>query len=62
MGDMIPNAEILSLINPLGLINRAEFFWKQYLPKVILAVLAVILIVIAYKLNSIRDIDQGIIP
>ena len=61
VGDM--NLEILSLINPLGLPMRSQFFVHNYVwPQIIMLAAAVIIFAIAYKLNTMRDIDQGFIP
>jgi len=56
------SGETLSLISPLGLIQRPQFFVESKLLPV-LVVLAETLVVaaIAYALNAVRDIDQGYI-
>ena len=57
------NAEWLSLISPLGLVMRAQVYVGNYVwPILILLAIAVIITTVAYKLNSLRDIDQGFIP
>jgi len=57
------NAEWLSLISPLGLVMRAQVYVGNYIwPIVILLAIAVVITAVAYKLNSMRDIDQGFIP
>jgi len=58
-GDM----EILSLISPLGLVCRVQayagdFWW----PIFAMIGVAVVIATLAFYLNSIRDIDQGLIP
>jgi ABC-2 type transport system permease protein len=56
-------SEILSLISPMGLAQRSQVFVKNHwLPSVIILLEAVLISVIAYALNSVRDIDQGFIP
>jgi ABC-2 type transport system permease protein len=55
--------EILSLISPLGLAQRARVYAEnELLPIFALLIIAVALSAIAYKLNSVRDLGQGIIP
>ena len=57
------NAEWLSLVSPLGLVLRAQVYVGNYIwPIFILFAIAVIITVAAFKLNSIRDIDQGFMP
>ena len=53
----------LSCISPLGLAQRSQVYVENHLwPTVILLVEAIVLTAVAYKLNSIRDTDQGFIP
>jgi len=60
-GDL--NAEVLSLISPLGLITRTEAAVNNnWWPVFILTGAAFLLFVKAFWLNSIRDMDQGFIP
>lgn len=60
-GDM--NSEVLSCISPMGLAQRSQVYVENHwLPVVILLLESVVLAAIAYKLNSIRDLDQGFIP
>jgi len=57
------NAEILSLISPLGLILRTQAYVADYWwPVFIVLGTAIIVAVAAFYFNSIRDIGQGIIP
>jgi len=57
------NAEWLSLISPLGLVLRAQVYVGNYIwPILILLVVAAAITAVAFRLNSIRDIDQGFIP
>ena len=54
--------EMLSLISPLGLILRIQaFVQNNWYPVIIVFVLSVLVSVLAYYLNSLRDIDQGFI-
>ncbi|MCL1987304.1 MAG: hypothetical protein FWG64_04965 [Firmicutes bacterium] len=56
-------AEILSLLSPLGLAQRSQFFVNNHiLPQIIMLLVADALFLTAYKLNTMRDIDQGFIP
>jgi len=55
----------LSVISPLGLINRAAPYaagYESWIPVWITLGVAIVIAAIAYRLNSMRDIDQGIIP
>ena len=62
-GDMNPDLEILSLVSPLGLVLRAQpYMANHWWPIFIMLGTAVIIALIAYRLNYSRDIDQGIIP
>jgi len=62
-GDMNPDLEILSRISPLGLVLRTQAFAGNYWwPILILLITAVAVAAVAYRLNYIRDIDQGIVP
>jgi ABC-2 type transport system permease protein len=57
------NAEWLSLVNPLGLAQRAKVFVdNDPLPVIALLIAAAGIALLAYKLNSIRDMGQGFIP
>lgn len=61
-GDMGGN-EILSCISPLGLILRAQaYIENQWWPVLVLLLAGAIIFAAAYKLNSLRDLDQGFIP
>ena len=56
-------AEVLSLISPLGLAQRSQFFVGNHiLPQIVMLIVADVLFLAAYKLNTMRDIDQGFIP
>jgi len=60
-GDL--RSEALSLISPLGLIQRTQVFVENNWWPVIVVLLEVVVIsVAACMLNSIRDVDQGFIP
>ena len=60
-GDM--GNEILSLISPLGFPLRAQVFVGNYLwPVIVMILIALFITAVAYKLNSMRDLDQGFIP
>ena len=62
-GDVNADLEILSLISPLGLVMRAQVYVGNYIwPILVLLAIAAVITAIAYKLNSMRDIDQGFIP
>ena len=62
-GDMNPDLEILSRISPLGLVLRTQTYAGNYWwPIWILLAITVAVAVVAYRLNHMRDIDQGIIP
>lgn len=61
IGDI--NSETVSLICPLGLIQRSQIYVENHWwPVPILLLETVGVTAIAYALNSIRDIDQGFIP
>lgn len=60
-GDM--NNEVLSCISPLGLAQRSQVYVEnQWWPVLILLLECVIITAVAFKLNSMRDLDQGFIP
>jgi len=60
-GDMY-NSDLLACISPLGLAQRSQIYVKDHWwPALILLIEAAVIFVIAYKLNSIRDLDQGFI-
>jgi ABC-2 type transport system permease protein len=62
-GDMNPDLEWLSLISPLGLVLRTKaYVGNHWWPIAILLITAGVFSALAFKVNSIRDIDQGIIP
>lgn len=57
-GDM--GTEVLSYISPMGLIQRAQVFVKNiWWPVFAVLALTLLLVLIAYALNRVRDIDQG---
>ena len=63
IGDVSAEAEVLSLISPIGLISRSQTFVENYWwPVPILLVTALALTFIAYRFNVARDIDQGLLP
>ena len=56
------NTEILSLISPLGLAQRSQVFVENNpLPLIALLIIATAISLLAYKLNSVRDMGQGFI-
>ena len=60
VGDI--RSEALALISPMGLILRSQVFVENnVLPSIIVFIEAVVVAAVAYKLNSIRDIEQGFI-
>ncbi|MCL2222046.1 MAG: ABC transporter permease [Oscillospiraceae bacterium] len=60
IGDL--ESEVISLISPLGLIQRSQFFVENNIwPSIVLLSLTVVVTAAAYKLNSVRDIGQGFI-
>ncbi|MCL1872757.1 MAG: ABC transporter permease [Clostridiales bacterium] len=60
-GDM-NGSEILSCISPLGLILRAQaYIENHWWPVFVLLLAGAIISTAAYKLNSLRDLDQGFI-
>ncbi|MCL1834665.1 MAG: hypothetical protein FWG48_00755 [Oscillospiraceae bacterium] len=61
-GDM-QGSDALACISPLGLAQRSQIYVANNIwPVVVLLAEAVILAIIAYALNSVRDMDQGFIP
>ncbi|MCL2873445.1 MAG: ABC transporter permease [Defluviitaleaceae bacterium] len=57
------NAEILSLLSPLGLVQRSQFFIENnWLPTIVILIQAAAVFAIAYTLNAKRDLGQGILP
>ncbi|MCL1792241.1 MAG: ABC transporter permease [Oscillospiraceae bacterium] len=61
-GDM-QNSEILSCISPLGLVLRAQaYIENRWWPIFVLLTISAAISAAAYRLNSIRDLDQGFIP
>ena len=62
VGDM-QEIEAVSYISPLGLALRSQAYIKNlWLPVLIILLESVVIFAVAYKLNSIRDLDQGFIP
>jgi len=60
-GDM-EGIEILSCISPLGLVLRSQSYVENNIwPSLLLFLIAIALSLVAYKLNSIRDLGQGFI-
>ena len=54
--------EALSLISPLGLVQRSQLYVENILwPVIAVFAEAVLVSVVAFALNAIRDIDQGFI-
>ena len=61
VGDV--SMEALSFISPLGLILRAEAYVNNnWMPVFVLIGLSIVIIIIAFRLNITRDIDQGLLP
>ena len=61
-GDMKGN-DILSCISPLGLAQRSQAYVNDHWwPVFLLLLIFVVITAIAYKLNSMRDLEQGFIP
>lgn len=55
--------ETLSLVSPLGLVLRSEVYVNNYWWPVLLTLgIAVILAIVAYYLNAIRDLESGFLP
>ena len=55
--------EVLSLISPLGLIQRSQVFIENHWWPVLVVVLEVVIVaIVAYALNAMRDMGQGFIP
>ncbi|MCL1832532.1 MAG: ABC transporter permease, partial [Oscillospiraceae bacterium] len=62
-GDRDPDFEFFSFISPLGLAGQSKIFVdNSLLPFLALLIIAVVIAVPAYKLNSMRDLGQGFIP
>jgi len=60
-GDMQGN-DIISCISPLGLTSRSQAYTENHWwPVFVLLFIFAVITAIAYKLNSIRDLDQGFI-
>lgn len=60
-GDM--ESEALSLVSPLGLVQRSQVFTGDYIwPLAVLIMETFAITAAAYALNAVRDIDQGFIP
>lgn len=61
VGDI--SSEALSLISPLGLVLRAQVYVNNYFWPLGLALLgAVLLTVLAFRLNMARDLEAGFVP
>jgi ABC-2 type transport system permease protein len=62
-GDMDTEMEIFALISPLGLPLRAQpYIGNHWWPVLVMVLIAAVVSVIAFRLNFIRDIEQGLIP
>jgi len=60
-GDM-QGSEIISCISPLGLVLRTQAYIENNIwPSLVMVLTALLISIIAYKLNSIRDLGQGFI-
>jgi len=61
-GDMQGN-DVLSCLSPLGLASRAQaYIENHWWPVLVLLLISAAISALAYKLNSIRDLEQGFIP
>ena len=61
LGDV--SSEALSLLSPLGLITRTQVFVNNYWWPLLLTVAAALAITaLAFKLNSLRDLEAGLLP
>jgi len=61
-GDMQGN-DVLSYISPLGLASRAQaYIENHWWPVFVLLLIGAAITAAAYKLNSVRDLEQGFIP
>lgn len=61
IGDI--SSELLSLISPLGLVLRAQVYVNNYWwPLIITLVAAILIMLAAFKLNTMRDLEAGFIP
>ncbi|MCL2020008.1 MAG: hypothetical protein FWG70_09655 [Oscillospiraceae bacterium] len=55
--------EFLSYISPLGLAQRSKVFVENdFVPLIFLIITAILISLLAFKLNSVRDLGQGFIP
>ncbi|WP_342599778.1 ABC transporter permease [Psychrobacillus sp. FSL H8-0483] len=53
----------LSWFSPLGIVLKAEVYVHNYwMPIILVITLAILLLVLAFYLNSIRDLDAGFLP
>ena len=60
-GDMQGN-EMIACVSPLGLVQRSQAYVENNIwPTLLLLFIAVFISLIAYKLNSMRDLGQGFI-
>lgn len=60
-GDM--KSEFTACLSPLGLAQRAQVYVGDYWwPVIILLIESVVIAAASYKLNAMRDLDQGFIP
>ncbi|MCL1808075.1 MAG: ABC transporter permease [Oscillospiraceae bacterium] len=61
-GDMNSDAEILSWISPMGLIQRSQIFVENFWwPSLVVLLITVFVTALAYLLNAKRDLGQGFI-
>jgi len=55
-------SEFLACLSPLGLVQRSQVYVGNYIwPSLILLLQSAVIMIAAYKLNSIRDLGQGFI-
>lgn len=55
--------ETLSFISPLGLIMRSEAYVSNYWwPIIVIIIVSLAIMILAYYLNAIRDLEAGFIP
>ena len=60
-GDSAEN-EFLACLSPLGLASRSQIYVNNYIwPSLVLILLTIVITLVAYYLNSLRDLGQGFI-
>jgi len=62
-GDMNADLESLAIISPLGLVLRTKaYMTDHWWPIFLMLGTAIVISIVAYRLNYSRDIEQGLIP